>query len=284
MYPFPAENCEKYYVFNSSGGLEKNCIQGLSRVVFGEFSSVTKKDKGKREKTDFAQSNRTSTHKPQLPIRIPVHNTKYNAHLTMGTHSMVMHPTNELPAAETTNTEITQSNNNLTISTTIQDRQQLHHHSISRINHRPGRNPFRQAHDLDLQESYGDSHYDCAPNTIRIFFQNVKGLTYSSTGEDYAYYLACTSTIGAEEIILFYKTAHAFSVHLRVQHNLIAAMNGQTCPRKDTKTRWVEFGTMLKWYLFNRRRLLNYIDEKHSVQEPLPTWWVICAAVACPIV
>ena len=77
---------------------------------------------------------------------------------------------------------------------------------------------------------------------------------------------------------LFYKIAHAFSVHLRVQHNLIAAINGQKCP-KDT-TRWVAFGTMLKWFLSNRRRLLSYIDEKHPIQEPLPTWWVLCAAVS----
>ena len=66
---------------------------------------------------------------------------------------------------------------------------------------------------------------------------------------------------------LFYKTALALSVHLRVQHNLIAAMNGQKCP-KDT-TRWVAFGTMLKWFLFNRRRLLNYIDEKQPLMRSI---------------
>jgi hypothetical protein len=76
----------------------------------------------------------------------------------------------------------------------------------------------------------------------------------------------------------FYKIAHAFSVHLRAQLNLIAAMNGTKCP-KDT-TRWVAFGKMLKWFLFNRRRLLEYIVEKEPIQAPLPAWWVLCAAVA----
>jgi hypothetical protein len=29
----------------------------------------------------------------------------------------------------------------------------------------------------------------------------------------------------------FYKAAHAFSVHLRAQHNVIVAMNGAKCPK-----------------------------------------------------
>jgi hypothetical protein len=44
-----------------------------------------------------------------------------------------------------------------------------------------------------------------------------------------------------------YKAAHAFSVHLRAQHNLIVAMDGAKYP-KDT-TRWVAFGNMLKWII-----------------------------------
>ncbi len=44
----------------------------------------------------------------------------------------------------------------------------------------------------------------------------------------------------------FYKVAHAYSVHLRVQQNLIADM-GSKCP-KDT-TRWVAFGSILHWLL-----------------------------------
>ncbi|KAI2501307.1 hypothetical protein MHU86_13170 [Fragilaria crotonensis] len=37
---------------------------------------------------------------------------------------------------------------------------------------------------------------------------------------------------------------------------------------------------MLKWFLFNRRWLLEYIDEKQPIQAPIPAWWVLCAAAA----
>jgi hypothetical protein len=40
----------------------------------------------------------------------------------------------------------------------------------------------------------------------------------------------------------FYKVTHAYSIHLRVQQNLITDM-GSKCP-KDT-TRWVAFGSIL---------------------------------------
>jgi hypothetical protein len=48
-----------------------------------------------------------------------------------------------------------------------------------------------------------------------------------------------TATVGVDDGE-FYKAAHAFSVHLRAQHNLIVEMDGAKCP-KDT-TRWVAFG------------------------------------------
>jgi hypothetical protein len=65
---------------------------------------------------------------------------------------------------------------------------------------RPGRNPLRSDHSIDLTTSYGTSHHLRNDNDIRIFFQNTKGLTYSSTGEDYDYYLSCTKSIGANII------------------------------------------------------------------------------------
>lgn len=64
----------------------------------------------------------------------------------------------------------------------------------------------------------------------------------------------------------FYMAAHAFSVHLRSQHNLIGAMNGAKCP-KDT-TRWMAFGSLMKWIILHRRRLLQHILEKSPVQVP----------------
>jgi hypothetical protein len=59
------------------------------------------------------------------------------------------------------------------------------------INRRPGR--FYKQSELDeenLFNNYGDSIYTKPPNTVRLLFQNVKGLTYSATGEDYEYYLS----------------------------------------------------------------------------------------------
>ena len=69
------------------------------------------------------------------------------------------------------------------------------HHST-----RPGRNPLRSNHNIDLTSSYGTSHHERNHTDIRIFFQNTKGLSYSSTGEDYDYYLPCTKSIGADII------------------------------------------------------------------------------------
>ena len=77
---------------------------------------------------------------------------------------------------------------------------------------------------------------------------------------------------------LFYKVAHAFSVHLRSQLNLIWDMGGSKCP-KDT-TRWVAFGKIIAWFLQHHCRLLKYVEEKKPVQSPYPAWWIMCAAVA----
>ncbi|CAM6011352.1 unnamed protein product [Sphagnum balticum] len=77
---------------------------------------------------------------------------------------------------------------------------------------------------------------------------------------------------------LFYKIAHAFSVHLRAHLNLITEMDGAKCPKNTT--RWVAFGKMLKWFLHHRCRLLQYIEEKQPIQAPSPAWWILCVVVA----
>ena len=74
----------------------------------------------------------------------------------------------------------------------------------------------------------------------------------------------------------FYKVAHALSVYLRAQQNLINDM-GSKCP-KDT-TRWIAFGGILSWLLEHRRRLVAHFEEKEPVQAPAPLWWVIAGAV-----
>jgi len=60
----------------------------------------------------------------------------------------------------------------------------------------------------------------------------------------------------------FNKVAHAYSVHLRVQQNLITDM-GSKCP-KDT-TRWVAFGSILHWLIQNYRQLMIHNAAKLPV-------------------
>ena len=56
---------------------------------------------------------------------------------------------------------------------------------------RPGR-VLRQYRDADINvfTNYGDDIHNKAEGTVRIYFQNVKGLTHSESGEDYEYYLS----------------------------------------------------------------------------------------------
>ncbi|KAI9920935.1 hypothetical protein PsorP6_002616 [Peronosclerospora sorghi] len=55
----------------------------------------------------------------------------------------------------------------------------------------------------------------------------------------------------------FYKTAHAFSVHLRQLQNLILEMQVLYPPADNEQ----------------------WIEEKRPVSAPSPTWWVMCASV-----
>ena len=64
----------------------------------------------------------------------------------------------------------------------------------------------------------------------------------------------------------FYKVAHALSVYLRSQHNLISNMGSQ-CP-KDT-TRWIAFGSMLSWLLAHRRCSLTSMKRILSKRQVL---------------
>jgi hypothetical protein len=55
-------------------------------------------------------------------------------------------------------------------------------------NQRSGRIPSRKTNDLHPEVSYGDTIYTKDNQHLRIFFQNVKGLTYTNTSDDYRYY------------------------------------------------------------------------------------------------
>jgi hypothetical protein len=85
-----------------------------------------------------------------------------------------------------------------------------------------------------------------------------------------------TATVGVDDGE-FYKAAHALSVHLRAQHNLIVAMDGAKCP-KDT-TRWVAFGNVLKWIIQHRHRLRQHVLDKRPVQAPTDNWWILAASL-----
>jgi hypothetical protein len=58
-------------------------------------------------------------------------------------------------------------------------------------NKRPGRliHHHRQDHDTTILQSYGSDFRHKDEQSVRFFFQNVKGLTYSTSCEDYEYYL-----------------------------------------------------------------------------------------------
>ena len=62
-------------------------------------------------------------------------------------------------------------------------------------NDRPGRSIVRRPLDEFPNQSYGDSPFVKDPASTRLFYQNVKGLTYSSSGEDYKYYLSSLNTL-----------------------------------------------------------------------------------------
>ena len=63
---------------------------------------------------------------------------------------------------------------------------------------RPGRKIHKPNIDTDLHRSYGRSWEERQHSDLRIFFQNVKGLTYSATGEDYDYYLSSLKLLEAD--------------------------------------------------------------------------------------
>ena len=101
------------------------------------------------------------------------------------------------PTTETQEVTITQNLSNQT-NVHITNRTTTNTDTIPNL--RPGRNHNRKTDTIDVHSSYGDSHLEKDDKDIRIFFQNVKGLTYSFTGEDYDYYMTSTQAIGADII------------------------------------------------------------------------------------
>jgi hypothetical protein len=61
---------------------------------------------------------------------------------------------------------------------------------LQRPRHRPGRHLHHNPIDTSPHSSYGNSILHKHHHTTRVYFQNVKGLTYSSGCEDYRYYFS----------------------------------------------------------------------------------------------
>jgi hypothetical protein len=80
----------------------------------------------------------------------------------------------------------------------------------------------RKCHDPNEHVSYGDSVYKWTPNWLRIFFQNAQGLTYSTGGEDYKYYMKCLNDLNVN-VAGICETNRAWQhPHLRAQFSQAA--------------------------------------------------------------
>ena len=63
---------------------------------------------------------------------------------------------------------------------------------------RPGRMISRRGSDTCANQTYGDPILFKAPGTSRFFFQNVKGLTHTSSKEDYRYFLSAMASYSVD--------------------------------------------------------------------------------------
>jgi hypothetical protein len=71
-------------------------------------------------------------------------------------------------------------------------------HVLMKPQHRPGRIFQRRQGDPQADVTYGDPIIYKAPGTTRFMFQNVKGLTHTTGGEDYNYYLSWMSSFSVD--------------------------------------------------------------------------------------
>ncbi len=77
--------------------------------------------------------------------------------------------------------------------------------------HRPGRSIIRTPVDEHPQTSFGDSPYVEDDSATRFFFQNIKGLTHTSSGEDYKHYLSSLHDLNHVDIAGLAETNSAWS-------------------------------------------------------------------------
>ena len=65
--------------------------------------------------------------------------------------------------------------------------------------------------------------------------------------------------------------------YLRRQQNLIAEMKSK-CPT-FAETRWISMGSLLKWLVMKRIRLIRHFDEKKTRCTPPMHWWIVVYAI-----
>jgi hypothetical protein len=90
--------------------------------------------------------------------------------------------------------------------------------TIPLICHRVGRKIIHQPLDETPHQSYGDSIYEKFPDSTRLFFHNVKGLTQSLSRDNYAYYMSTLHSLNVN-IAGLAETNSAWS-HMHLQTDL----------------------------------------------------------------
>jgi hypothetical protein len=74
----------------------------------------------------------------------------------------------------------------------------------------------------------------------------------------------------------FFQDTHAYTVQLRGQKKLVAAIG--KCPKNTN--RWAHFQSQLGWVLSKRTQLEKWNSEVKDLScTPEPYWWIVCAAI-----
>lgn len=87
---------------------------------------------------------------------------------------------------------------------------------------RPGRLISRKSSDQQAEVTYGDSIVHTAPGTTRFTFQNVKGLSFNQSGDNYNYYLSSMLSFLIDVLECWQKLTPASSIHMYKQNSSIA--------------------------------------------------------------
>ena len=86
---------------------------------------------------------------------------------------------------------------------------------------RPGRRSRKNPVDQHPSRSYGDPIIQKTPDAIRLFFQNVKGLSSNAGSEDYRYYLNCLQSLQVDIAGMAETNTCWQHAHLRADFNSV---------------------------------------------------------------